>query len=433
MPPIDLNDNQPVAYFLNDNGDIGKGKYIAAAYQNFIKWQNNFLDSIIENSKPSGILHHFVKNMEQTIDVQNAKKKETLNFDIVNKNFTEYIYENCKRNIFIKDNIINYMNYNQFIYDFDSMEKYLGELILPGKVKFNSHLKLKFVTYSFEGFIGNKSSVLTDFEEKYKQVPLNLATKQIIYDIVKEKYNGQNKELLNILFSLQSIMYYINKERKSEKDEIKTIIRDLPEYVFLSKECIDFLENQRLKIKFEDLSGVYSFFEFLCFKPIINNLKDYYQKKIDEKDQKGENVQKKILNLFKEKKLKLINEKNLASACRKFISRYLVSSRKDTDYNENMDLSTNLARNEFWPKEVIEDNDKFNNEISVLKTTGLTIGQCYELYNLMGGDETHELKDIKVKEEKEEEVKDGNDYDDEDGEKIVIKGKKKKERKKRVY
>ena len=68
-----------------------------------------------------------------------------------------------------------------------------------------------------------------------------------------------------------------------------------------------------------------------------------------------------------------------------------------------------------------------------MKTTGLTIGQCYELYNLMGGDETHELKDIKVKEEKEEEVKDGNDYDDEDGEKIVIKGKKKKGRKKRVY
>ena len=102
MPPIDLNDNQPVAYFLNDNGDIGKGMYIAAAYQNFIEWQNNFLDSLIEPSRQSGILHHFVKNMEQIIDVQKAKKNEALNFDTVNKNFTEYIYENCKRNIFRK-------------------------------------------------------------------------------------------------------------------------------------------------------------------------------------------------------------------------------------------------------------------------------------------------------------------------------------------
>ena len=427
MPPIDLNDNQPVAYFLNDNGDIGKGMYIAAAYQNFIEWQNNFLDSLIEPSRQSGILHHFVKNMEQIIDVQKAKKNEALNFDTVNKNFTEYIYENCKRNIFRKDNTINYMNYKQFVYDFDSIEKYLGELILPGKVKFNNHEKLKFVTYTFEGFRGNKSSVLTDFEEKYKQVPLNLETKQIIYDIIKEKYNGQNEELSNILFSLQLLMYYITQERQNEKDEIKTIIGDLPEYVTLSKECIDFLQHPRLKIKFEDLSGVYSFFEFLCFKPIINNLQDYYKKKIDEKDEKGENVQKKILRLFKEKKFKLITEKNLASACRKFISRYLVSTRKDTDYNEKMDLSSNLARYEFWPKEVIEDDDKFNNEISILKTIGLTTGQCYELYNLMGGDETDELNGIKIKEEKEEEDED--DYDDEDGGRIRRKnneGKKKK-------
>ena len=58
-------------------------------------------------------------------------------------------------------------------------------------------------------------------------------------------------------------MYYITQERQNEKDEIKTIIGDLPEYVILSKECIDFLQQPRLKIKFEDLSGVYSFFEFL--------------------------------------------------------------------------------------------------------------------------------------------------------------------------
>ena len=207
------------------------------------------------------------------------------------------------------------------------------------------------------------------------------------------------------------------------------IIGDLPEYVTLSKECIDFLQHPRLKIKFEDLSGVYSFFEFLCFKPIINNLQDYYKKKIDENDEKGESVQKKILRLFKEKKFKLITEKNLASACRKFISRYLVSTRKDTDYNEKMDLSSNLARYEFWPKEVIEDDDKFNNEISILKTIGLTTGQCYELYNLMGGDETDELNGIKIKEEKEEEVED--DYDDEDGGRIRRKNNEGK--KKRVY
>jgi len=70
MPQVDLNENMEIAYFLNDDGDMGKGMYIAVAYQNFIEWQNNFLDSLIEPLKQSGILHHFVKNMENTIDVQ---------------------------------------------------------------------------------------------------------------------------------------------------------------------------------------------------------------------------------------------------------------------------------------------------------------------------------------------------------------------------
>jgi hypothetical protein len=88
MVPIDLKkeENQFLAYFLNDDGDWGKGMYIAAAYQNFVEWQNNFLDLIIEPSRQSGILHHYVKNMEQVIDVQSAKKNETLNFDSVDFN-----------------------------------------------------------------------------------------------------------------------------------------------------------------------------------------------------------------------------------------------------------------------------------------------------------------------------------------------------------
>ena len=146
-------------------------------------------------------------------------------------------------------------------------------------------------------------------------------------------------------------------------------------------------------------------------------------------------MQNKILNLFKEKKFRLIKEKNLATACRQFISRYLVSTRKDTDYDENMDLSVNLTRYEFWPKEIIEEEDIFNNEIGILKSMQLTTGQCFELYNLLGGDETDELKGIKVKEDKEEEADDDNeDNDSDDGGKIIRKsGKKDGRKKKRVY
>ena len=410
MKPVDLNENQKVAYFLNDNGDMGKGMYIAAAYQNFIEWQNNFLDSIIEPLKQSGILHHFVKNMENTIDVQKAKKNEALNFDSANWEFTQYIYNNSKRNIFRQDNTINYMNYKQFIYNFDEIEKLLGELILPGKVKFNSHEKLKFVTFTFEGFRGDKSSVLTDFSDKCVQVPLSLENKQIIYDIITEKYNRQPEELSNILFSIQLLIYYLTQDRQNEKDEIKTIIQDLPDYLILSKECKEFLLEEKLRIKFEDLIGVYSFFELLCFNPIINNLQEHYKKEIDDK------TKKEILDMFdgEGKKFKLITKKSLASACRKFISRYLVSTRNDTDYSEKADLAVNLTRYEFWPAEYFINEDIFNKEIDFLKKEKLTIGQCYELYNLMGGDEKEEMKGIKVKKFEEKEDDDIEEEEDDD-------------------
>ena len=422
MKPIDLDENQCVACFLCDNGDIGKGMYIAAAYQNFITWQNNFLDSLIEPLKQSGILHHFVKSMENTIDVQKAKKNETLNFDEINKNFLKYISENCERNIIRKDFTINYMNYKQLIYDFDAIEKNLGEFLLPGKVKFNSYEKLKFVTYTFEGFRGDKSSVLRDFGDKYKQIPLSLEKKQIIYDIITEKYNKQTEELSSILFSFQLLIYYLTQERQKNNEQIQTIIGELPDYVQLSKECTEFLTDKRLKIKFEEIIGVFSFFELLCFNTIINNLQAEYKKDIDI------NTKKKILELFegKEKKLELVTKKNLSTACRQFISRYLVSTRKDTDYDEKKELPFNLSMFEFWPESYYDKEAQLMNELNYLKNENnepIIVGQCFALYNLLGGDEADEMKDIKLKKDEDKEGV----IDEEEG-RIVVKNRPDKPR-----
>ena len=80
------------------------------------------------------------------------------------------------------------MNYKQYIFYFDSIEKALGDILLPGKCKFNGHEHLKFVTYCFEGFRGNKSSVLSDFSQKYKQISLTKENKQMIKAHKKEEF-----------------------------------------------------------------------------------------------------------------------------------------------------------------------------------------------------------------------------------------------------
>ena len=406
MPPIDLDENKSIAHFLNDNGEIGKGMYIAAAYQTFIEWQNSFLDKVIEPLRQNGILHHYVKNMEKTIDVQKAKNNEVLNFDRADESFMEIIYENSKRNIFRENNKVNYMNYKQFIYDFNSIEKSLGEIILSGKMKFNGHENLKFVTYSFEGFRGSKSSVLSDFSAKYKQKALSNENKQIIYDSIKDKLKEENDELSKILFSIQLLIYYLTQVRYKESDEINSILEDLPEYVTLSPECIEFFKNQKLKI--EDITEVYSYIELLCFQPIIANLRDYYKKKIDEEKAKN------ILKLFEDKKFKVITKVHLASACRKLISRYLVSTRDDTDYSENNKLVLYLDRDEMWTElwkekdklneeELNKEEEAFKEDLEILRKEELILGQSYELYNLLGGDKSKALEGIKTEIEKEKE------------------------------
>jgi hypothetical protein len=271
MSPIDLDEYQYLAYFLNDDGEIGKGMYIAAAFQNFIIWQNQFLDSLIESLKQNGILHHYIENMGKNIDVQNAKKNEILNFDEVNKKFIEIIFDNSKRNIYIDNDIINYKDYKKVIYNFDSIENTLGEMILPGKVKFNGIESLRFVTYTFEGFRGSKTSVLSDFLKKYKSKNLTPEKKQKIYEGLKDKLENINDELSKILFSIQLLIYYLTQDEKDPNTEIKEVIKELPYYVNISKECIDFFENQNLEVN--EIFGVYSYFELLCFKPIVNNLR----------------------------------------------------------------------------------------------------------------------------------------------------------------
>jgi len=80
-----------------------------------MKRKNIFLDKIIVSLKQNGILHHYVKTMEKTIDVQKATNNEALNFDRADNSFVEIVYEIRKRNIFRENNKVNYMNYKKFV------------------------------------------------------------------------------------------------------------------------------------------------------------------------------------------------------------------------------------------------------------------------------------------------------------------------------
>ena len=60
-----LSKKDSLSYFLNDDAELGNGMYLAAACQNFIFWQNDFLQPIIDNIKYNGILHYYVNSLQK--------------------------------------------------------------------------------------------------------------------------------------------------------------------------------------------------------------------------------------------------------------------------------------------------------------------------------------------------------------------------------
>ena len=426
MEQQNLNNKMALDNFLIDDGEIKKGMYLASGYQNFIKWQNEFLEPItkaLDNNK-EGILYYLNESLKNRIDVQKANKNEIISKDFPDNsiyfNFLHLISLHSHRNIFYKsknDQIIkkNYFSYNNFIYDFDEIEGKLGNILLTGKKLFNNE-NIKFITYCYEGFRGEKSSTLINFIELYPQKKLNDSENSEIFDYINEKNAYNTYDFTKLMFSIQLLIYYLTQEKKSINLSVNEVIKLSPEYLYISEDCKDFFKRF-YKIQIEKLFDVFSFVELLCYDLISKNLKDDY--KIDLEKSTIE----KINNYFKNGYEKKIGKINLASACRKLISRYLISSRSDNDINPENLLSLYLDKPDLWDLEIMKEPDIFEVELNEIKEFKIKVNQAFKLCLLLDSENVL-LKNIKKK--MEEKVKDKNkskNLNEEKGKKI---GKKKK-------
>ena len=380
-----MNIDLPLCYFLVDDGDMDGGMFLASAYQHFIEWQNNFIDIIISNNKIKGIHNSYLSQLEQEINIQEATNEEIIKID---KNIYEVlndlIYKTSMRNIFSKDNIINYKNYNDIIYDYDFIEKELGKIILPRIKKFRKG-KIKFITYLFEGFRGENCSVLIDYNTKYKQRELNYNEKNILYKFSKE--NDSINFHKDVFASLQILMKEIIKENYELNYLIYKVIESLPEYIILNNELKNMFLNsfqygKEKLFTIDVMVPIFENFEALCWKSMKKNIQPDYQLKIPEKTKKN------IIDYFEENKNKnkLINTNNFTTALRKLISRALTGSRQEIEINQVNKLKLYLGKEEFWQQQITE-KEEFVNEINDICKDDLIIGYCLDLYDSLGGDD----------------------------------------------
>ena len=397
-----LHERMPLSNFLIDDGEIGKGMYLAAGYSNFIKWQNDFLEPItksLDNNK-KGILYYYNKNLKNMIDVQKATDNEIIKKDFPDNsnyiNFFHLISLNAYRNIYYKipnckdennkNRKINYLNYNNFIYDFNLIEEELGKILLTGKRLFNKD-KIKFVTYCYEGFRGEKSSTLIDFIESYPQKKLEDEEKNELYDYIIEK-NAHTYDFTQLMFSIQLIIYYLTQDKKANDYKINDIIANAPEYLNISDDCKNFFEHF-YKFTIEKLFEIFSFIELFCFDLISKNLKDEYKINLRKE------LIDKIKDYFNNGVEKLIDKAELASACRKLISRYLISKRSDNDINPD-NLSLYLTKTDLWNLEIIKKNDIFEMELNEIKNFEIKVNETYKLCQLLDPDNIL-LKELNLK------------------------------------
>ena len=284
------------------------------------------------------------------------------------------------RNIFSNngDDCINYNNYNDIIYNYDYIEEELGKLILPRLKQFKKDIK--FITYLYEGFRENNSSIIVIYNEKYIQRELLDEEKDFIRELIELKKNSDF--YIEAFSSLQILMKEILKENYEQKHLIYDIIETLPKYVILNEDLINLFKkhnNSENKIfTVNSLVSIFEFFEKLCWEQIKKTVSADYQLEL------SEDIKNYLIDYFSDDKNdneKIIKLKDFSAALRKIISRFLAGSSQKADIPSEYNLKVYINKADIWNKKIIENN-KFQDEIDQIFKFDILVAHCYNLYNL---------------------------------------------------
>ena len=386
-----ISSEDPIAYILNDNGELGYGMYIAAAYQKFFEYQNNFLNPILGNIDLTE-LKYFKNQIQKEILPQKATKLEVVSFDIQNDifdSFDELISSYSFRKCINKDNKIFYENYREIEYDYKKIEIELGKILLPGKRKFAE--KQIFIIYAFEGYVGENSNAIKIFNDNYPP-------KKIDDNIKKEIRNDLNEaDYKEILFNLQLLIFhYQNKKNNIDSSSsLSQAIENLPNIIIIPHKTKEFIRKRDLKIY--HLIDLYEFIEYLSYRLILENVLEIYKNKLTEQQKKN------IDDFFNNNKI--ITRSQFATTIRKYISRYL-SGTKQIDYqNENINILDIISlKEELWDKNIYEnkENQDYLNQMhdendiedtnfdkmieKMQKSFNVEVSNAVDLYEYLGED-----------------------------------------------
>ena len=381
-----FNGNERLAYFLNDDDDKGYGIFIANGLRKFIEWQNSFLKPIIKvyKSKKNNILNCYISQIEKSVNVQNANNLQILQIENCFEN-TFYINFDELLSIFFKRKSDN-------INDFEKIEQEIGKTLLPNKCLLNEK-NMKYIIYQNEGFRFINYDLLIIFGKKYGQKDLNEEDRKKIFIYSAKDYNN-----FDILF--ESFILFVNHLNNNYAKKDTKIVDFISEakkkYINFPEQFTNYFNEEGKDIVIEKLLKSILYMELICF--------GHLKKKIDNQFKIGLNRGQKeeIINYFEKKHNDLIlTKKEISSAVRRFITRYLLNDNKNENIDPNLNLYTCLERKFLWSNEIFSKiTDNFN--VLIQRYIGnfsfdLEVKHSFEFYNIIGKEEDNFILEEKNK------------------------------------
>lgn len=225
---------------------------------------------------------------------------------------------------------------------------------MPG-IKIFKINTIKFITYLFEGFRGDNSSILVHYNTKYPSKKLSDEEKEALSDLL-QKNNNNNKFYNDVFASLQILMNEIVKENYNSEHLIYKIIENLPKFIILNQTLVKFFKDkyeyymEEKIFTINTLVSIFEYFEALCWDDIKKDVLEDYKIEISFESKQY------ILNYFKENKNEktLINKMNFTSALRKLISRSIAGSRQEIENESKAKLKLYIDQYQLWDQEIVE-------------------------------------------------------------------------------
>ena len=394
----ELNGNERLSYYLNDNDEKGYGIFIKMGYQKFIEWQNCFLQPIIDSyknieGKTNNILKSYIPQIKKAINIQKATKRQVLLIEnCFNKkyfsSFNELLYA-----YFERDSI----NYDHFIYDFVKIEEKLAEYILPGKCLFNKE-KIEYIIYQNEGYKLANYDFLYNFEKKYGALELNEEEKKKLFIYAKKEYNN----FFSIYNSFILLVRYLNNNNEQKNLKIIDIIgKAEKKYMKFSDQFINFFQNEGKDIIIEKLLESILYMEYISFENLKDNINNKFKETLDKGPQ--EKIRKYFKTLHKDI---TITKCEIATALRRFITRILLNNDENENFDQSQKIYECLLRKHLWNNKIF--NKDINNFDELLKKYldldlhfdldfHLQVKHSYELYNIIGEEEKNLFLEEKEK------------------------------------